>query len=194
MKDYQPIGQMLIAKGKLTSEQLDSALKQRKNYHQRLGTFLVMLGYVKEEDIAECLGEQFGFELIDPLQVTPDGDALQIIDPEFALSNRILPIRNTDESFECIVTDPIDIATTDTITHLVNKRTVFYIAPMTSLLSAIHQAYGIKVVTHERSKRPIDHKKKCMGQLDRNALLADIDAEIFKSKKPKLKYAVASKH
>jgi hypothetical protein len=196
MKDYQPIGQMLIQKGRITPEQLDSAISQRKNYHQRIGEFLISLGYVTENDIAECLAEQFGFEMIDPAQITPDQDALQVVDPEFALAHRILPVRNTEDLFECVVADPIDVPTTDTISRLVNKHTVFYIAPVSALLSAIRKVYGLtESITTDKKKHTGEHAKKRMLQPDRDELLSTIDEEIRQMyKHHHLKLSTAARH
>lgn len=115
MEDYQPIGEMLLSRGRITREQLDTALNERKGRRQRLGEVLVELGFVREEDIAECLAEQFGFQFVDASQLEPDQEALQLLTPVFAFANRILPLRTTDETLECVLADPIDVPTTDTI-------------------------------------------------------------------------------
>ncbi len=89
MGHYFRIGEMLINKGKITADQLATALNAKASSRQRIGELLVGLGFVSEWDIAECLAEQYGFDVVDPETVTPDPTALKILDGAFAMSHRI---------------------------------------------------------------------------------------------------------
>ena len=176
MEQYQLIGEMLVSKGKLTPEQLDTAIKQRKNSRRRLGEILVQLGFVTEKDIAKCLGEQFGFPVVNPARLTPDANALKIISAETALSRRILPLRRTEEALECVIADPIDVLTTDMIASLARQRTVFLVAPISPLVLAIRRAYKLDPANDFGGRPFVKRRRAPKPQVDRNALLEIVES------------------
>jgi type IV pilus assembly protein PilB len=175
MQDYRPLGEILIAKGKLTQEQLESALLVRHGQRRRLGDLLVSMGYVSEYDIAEGLGEQYSLEVVDVAKLAPDPIALRILDAESAFIGRVLPLRFVENNIECIIADPIDISAMDMISHVTTKHVIFRITPMSALLDAIRRAYGLSKVDRreKRSDRRITRRRE-----EREALLALIDSEL----------------
>jgi hypothetical protein len=175
MKQYRPLGELLIAKGKITSEQLNAGLLARAEHKRRLGDTLITMGYVSEEDVAECLGEQYDLEVVDVSKLTPDPTALQTLDSEVALENRILPLRYIDNSIECVIADPIDISAMDMISRITDKPVTFRIASISLLLDAIRRAYSPVIV----EKRSIKHGRPANRRHDdRGVLLAFIDGEL----------------
>jgi len=54
------LGQVLLASGLITEEQLEKALKKQEGSGRRLGEVLVEMGCATEEDIAKALGQQLG--------------------------------------------------------------------------------------------------------------------------------------
>lgn len=57
------IGEMLIAEGLLTQEQLETALEEQRRHGGRIGAILKSLGFVTEEGIIKTLGRQTGFRI-----------------------------------------------------------------------------------------------------------------------------------
>ena len=54
------LGEILISEKVLTSSELDAALENQVLYGLNLGTCLVEMGYVTDDDLARCLGKQTG--------------------------------------------------------------------------------------------------------------------------------------
>jgi hypothetical protein len=177
MADYRRIGEILLRKGKLTQEQLDTAVAARMGQRRRLGRMLTSLGFVSDKDIAECLGEQYGLDVIDPRKLTPDREALGLLGGDFALERRILPLRFSEECLECVIADPIDFPTTDMIARMAGRRTVFYLSPESALVASIQAAYGLASARpgntehRHRTPRPVVLKPA----KDRDAILARLD-------------------
>src|SRR5688572_26598964 len=59
------IGEMLVAAGKISQEDLEFALQQQKKSKKRLGEILVEEGFVSEDDIAEIVKQQIEAEIYD---------------------------------------------------------------------------------------------------------------------------------
>ena len=68
------IGDMMVARGLITSQQLDYALAERVNTGQRLGSELVRLGMITERQLMETLAEQLHVPVADLRMTTPDPD------------------------------------------------------------------------------------------------------------------------
>ena len=59
------LGELLLREKILSVEQLKSALEFQKKNSLPVGTSLVQLGYLTEEDIAQALSRQLGYPYID---------------------------------------------------------------------------------------------------------------------------------
>jgi len=54
------LGELLTKASLINQDQLKEALKLQKETGGKLGETLIKLGFVSEEDITECLSQQFG--------------------------------------------------------------------------------------------------------------------------------------
>lgn len=150
----------------------------------RFGEILTSTGKVSEEQIVQCLAEQYDYAVAEPETVVPSEKALGLIDRGFALSRLVLPIAIEDGILGCLISDPVDIGVTDTLAQSLHLRLSFALAPPTRLLAAIERAYGIErstaAVTARETPRAIAPTPKVKRMLrvqiqkDREALLSDL--------------------
>ena len=61
------LGELLLERNIITSSQLEKALKVQQEKGGLIGQILVMLGFAKEEEIAQALTVQYGFPYL-PLE------------------------------------------------------------------------------------------------------------------------------
>ena len=59
------LGDILIADGKVTSDQIEEALKMQKTLGKRLGEVLVETNIITEEEIVEAIVKQTGIPRVD---------------------------------------------------------------------------------------------------------------------------------
>lgn len=91
------LGEMLVAKGAISSDQLSRALTEQKSSGgRRLGEVLVQMGVLGERDFLEALAEQFGLRIVDLRQVTPDAEALACLPEAIVRSEAVLPVQVQD--------------------------------------------------------------------------------------------------
>ncbi len=64
-QSQQPIGQLLIAKGVISEDQLRIATQEQNKTPQPLGRLLVRLGFLSEATIRDVLSENLGQESVD---------------------------------------------------------------------------------------------------------------------------------
>jgi hypothetical protein len=182
MGEHRRIGEMLISKGKITREQLNVALNGKNSSRRRTGEWLVALGFVTEQDITDCLAEQYGLNIIDVNDITAEPQALELLSGETALAHRVLPFRYSYDCIECVMADPIDFPTADMISRLAGKRAMLYLAPSSNLVASIQRAYHLlkspkSLITHTMEyPRPRPQK-------DRESILARLEAAAHKTDK-----------
>ncbi|MEM4407387.1 MAG: protein kinase [Candidatus Caldarchaeum sp.] len=142
-KNFWRLGELLVANGIITNLQLSVALAAQRTSNRRLGEIIIERGFATEEQIAQCLAQQYGYELIDPLQTNPDTEALQVVEPDFAVANNLLPLKKERGALLCAVSDPLDVETTDVVARRAGVPVKLTISPRSKLQNAIRHAYGL---------------------------------------------------
>ena len=88
----QPIGQLLIAQGVISEDQLRIALLEQMKSNQPIGKLLVGLGFVSETTLRDALGESLGKKSIDLSNAMVDPAALRLVSHELAKRHKLLPL------------------------------------------------------------------------------------------------------
>ena len=86
------LGQVLIAKGILSEDQLRIALLEQMKSNQPVGKLLVSLGFVSEATLRDALSESLGKQSIDLSNAIVDPSALALVPRELAKRHHLLPL------------------------------------------------------------------------------------------------------
>jgi len=115
-----PLGQLLIARGLITEDQLRIALIEQGIRKQPIGKVLVALGFLSEAMLRDALAADLGTEQVDLSRVVPDRMALELISREFARTNLVFPVSLDPQSrtLKVAVTSPNDIVLLDRLREL----------------------------------------------------------------------------
>ena len=70
------LGEMLLAEGTCTVEQLKAAVENQVIMGGRIGTNLLELGFISEEALAKVLAQQFRTRVLFGDDISPERDAL----------------------------------------------------------------------------------------------------------------------
>ena len=103
------IGEILVAQGKVTDEQIDEALAIQKTDSRSIGKILVSLGYISDDDLAQALSMRLNVEYVALFEVHVDPDVLGIIEEDVLLQHKAVPLRIEDGRLIVAMTDPNDI-------------------------------------------------------------------------------------
>ena len=103
----EPLGQMLLRRGVIDEDELESALLVGKAQRLRLGEALVAVG-VKQTDIWGALAEQWGMAAIDVTRHWVDLGIANELDAQGALWHRVLPLREAGGAVVVAMADPTD--------------------------------------------------------------------------------------
>ncbi len=169
----RPIGQILIAQGVISEDQLRIALLEQMKSNRPLGKLLVSLGFVSEATLRDALGESLGQLSVDLSHVTVDAAALQLVPKELAKRQCVLPLDYNAErqTLTIAASDPNDIVAQDRLRSLVphELRIDVLLAGEQEISRAIDQYYG-----HELSIDGILHEIET-GEIDFRSLSSSLD-------------------
>ena len=160
------LGQVLIAKGILSEDQLRIALIEQLKSNQPVGKLLVSLGFVTEATLRDALSESLGKQSIDLSSAIIDPSALALVPRELATRHHLLPLDYDEEHqrLTVAIADINDIVALDRIRSLA-KGTIeidTLLAGETEIARAIDQAYGYELsidgILHEIETGEIDFR------------------------------------
>jgi type IV pilus assembly protein PilB len=132
----KPLGDILLAAGLITPDQLAEALGVQKASNMRLGEVLVGLGHVTETDVARVLAEQLRIPFVPEHEVQVDLTVARLLPTSIARAKLVLPLREVFGRLTVAMADPLDVFTLDEVHHLTKK----IIDPVVCTRSAIDKA------------------------------------------------------
>ncbi|MCP4147773.1 MAG: type IV-A pilus assembly ATPase PilB [bacterium] len=136
------IGEFLLNDGRITAEQLQNALEVQKKEPGKLGSILIRLDYVTEEDIAQALSKQFGYPSINLSKFDIDEKVLELIKPEIARKHVVMPVHRIGSMLTLAMADPSNLFVQEEIRFSTNLRIQAVIAPESSIIESIDKYYG----------------------------------------------------
>jgi hypothetical protein len=136
------LGQLLVARGWITVQQLNRALKNQSVAGGRLGTCLLEMDAISEELLLRGLSEQLGVPSADleELRSVPE-EVLGILPEKLALRWRAVPFRVEGGRLDLALMDPRNLASQDEIAFASGKRVKAYVAHELRVHEALERYY-----------------------------------------------------
>ncbi|MGD9109687.1 MAG: ATPase, T2SS/T4P/T4SS family [Phycisphaerales bacterium] len=111
VKNKMQLGQLLLARGVITEEQIETALQEQtqKGHRKLLGELLVEMGYCTENQIAAALSEAYD---VPYAQVSPklcDPKAVEILPREFLEEHIVLPLFKVYDALTVAINEPTNV-------------------------------------------------------------------------------------
>ncbi len=139
------LGEMLVKAGRITSAQLDEALKSQVIFGGRLGTNLIEMGCIEEEELARVLSEKLRVPRVDPeelMNIPPS--VVELVPLEMVEQFRIIPLRLENRRLFLVMADPSDLPAIDQIAFRTGFVIVPLVAPEIRLQMALEKYYDIR--------------------------------------------------
>src|SRR6266700_3172836 len=136
------LGELLTKASLITQDQLKEALKVQKEAGGKLGETLIKLGYVSEEDITECLSQQFGVPSINLADFEIDASVIKLIPADVARKYNILPVNKTGATITIAMADPTNVFAMDDIKFMTGYNVEPVVASEVAIKEAIDRYYG----------------------------------------------------
>ena len=130
------LGELLLREKRVTPTQLQEALTHQRANGGRLGTTLVKLGFLKDEDVTDVLSRQYGVPAVDLRDFDLDPSITRLIPGETAAKYNVIPVARTGQTLTLAMTDPTNVFAMDDIKF----RTGLHVEPVVASDSAIREA------------------------------------------------------
>jgi hypothetical protein len=164
--------EMLLDAGLITPGQCDESLQNRVFFGGRIGTNLIELDCVEEEDLARFLSRKLAVPYVDPkvlLNLTPD--VIGLIPPDIALQYQVIPLRLDNLRLTIAMADPTALIAIDEISFITGKIIKPMITPEVRLVQALGKYYRYEI--DERYQQIIERIEERRQAAARVAALAE---------------------
>ena len=146
------LGEILVRDSVISSDQLRQALDYQKREGGRLGTCLVKLGLVSDEDITAVLSRQYGVPSINLKFYEVDPSVIKLIPQETAVRYQIVPLSRVGSTLTIAMTDPTNVFAMDDIKFMTGFNVEPVVASETAIVEAIGKFYGAVESVEELDK------------------------------------------
>ena len=136
------LGELLTKASLISQDQLKDALKLQKETGGKLGETLIKLGFVSEEDITECLSQQFGVPSINLAHFEIDSSVIKLIPADVARKYNILPVNKTGATITIAMADPTNVFAMDDIKFMTGYNVEPVVASELGIKASIDNYYG----------------------------------------------------
>ncbi|MCL5005241.1 MAG: type IV-A pilus assembly ATPase PilB [Acidobacteria bacterium] len=148
------LGELLIKEKLITPAQLQEALDHQRANGGRLGSSLVRLGVLTEDEITSVLSRQYGIPSINLAYFEVDPSVIKLIPIETALKYQVLPLSRVGSSLTLAMVDPTNVFAMDDIKFMTGFNIEPVVASESAITEAITKHYG-SIEERER-KREIE--------------------------------------
>ena len=136
------LGELLIREKLITPEQLKSAIEYEKKNKVSVGSAIVALGFITEEDMAQALSRQLGYPYIDLGQFEVYPDVIELIPADIAKKHMIMPIHRIRSFLTMAMVDPTDLDVIENVRFRTSLSIQPVIASESGISEAISKYYG----------------------------------------------------
>ena len=141
----QRLGDLLVKEKVITPEQLEQAIKTQKDGggKERLGSVLVRLGMLNDEDVTNFLSRQYGVPAINLQYFEIDPAVVKLIPQETAKRYQILPLSRVGSALTIAMVDPTNVFAMDDIKFMTGFNIEPVVASEAAIMEGIEKAYTV---------------------------------------------------
>ena len=167
----QRLGDLLVKEKIITPEQLQQAIKVQKEQNCRLGSALVKLSFLTDEDVTNFLSRQYGVPAINLSYFEIDSSVVKLIPYDTAKRYQILPLSRVGASLTIAMVDPTNVFAMDDIKFMTGFNIEPVVASESAILEGIEKAYGAG------KEEDLDQVMQSISDMDETDVELQADAE-----------------
>jgi len=139
------LGELLLNEKLITPEQLDEALKSQMIFGIKLGSSLIELGFITDEQLCRFLSRKLGVPAVSPrVMSSVSPEVLAMVPAELAGKYRVVPVRVDGKKLALAMEDPTDFKAIDEVAFVTGCVILPHIVPDVRLTSALAKYYQIR--------------------------------------------------
>lgn len=136
------LGDILMAAGLVTEDQLEWALEEQRRQFKRLGEILIEAGWATEDDIAEARGLQLDIAHVQLGDYVINPHVIKLVPESVARTYKVMPVSSSDGKVAVAMADPLDVEAIDSVQRITRARIEPLLASESRIHAALDKAYG----------------------------------------------------
>lgn len=138
------LGNLLLQKKLVTTAQLDEALKYQVIFGGKLGTNLIEMGTLEEDDIAQALSQQFCVPTISTDEIMSiEPQVLALLPHELIEKHSVIPLKREGQRLTLLMADPSDFKLIDDLSFRSGLIIKPVVAAEIRIVLALEKHYNI---------------------------------------------------
>ena len=151
----------------VTADQFKSALREQLATGQFIGEILVARGYATEEQVAKALAWQLRVPLVNLGQVQPEQAAIDLVPQELAKKHTCFPVKLSGRALVVAMHNPLDGAARQELASASHLELTPVVATRTDVIDAVLKCYGGTAVRQTNVSELADAVMARARELDR---------------------------
>lgn len=136
------LGELLVRENIINIEQLQKAQEEQKRGGGRLGSQLVKMGMIQENDLLNFLSKQYHVPSINLEDFEIEPDIIKLVSEEVALKHQILPVHRAGSSLVIAMADPSNIYAIDDVKFLTGYNVEVVVASESQIARSLDEYYA----------------------------------------------------
>jgi type IV pilus assembly protein PilB len=137
------LGDVVLAEGLITREQLQRALDEQRQNGTRVGYNLVKLGFLQELDLVRCLARQYKLPAVDLTKVEVDPKVAKLIPSDIAMKHLVLAVKREGRTLTVAMADPTDLGVVEDLKFITRYDIFPVIAGEFTLKSVLEKLFDV---------------------------------------------------
>ncbi|MBN2407191.1 MAG: Flp pilus assembly complex ATPase component TadA [Elusimicrobia bacterium] len=138
----QPISEILLNQGKITKEQLETAVRRQKETKQELGKVLISMGFIKKSDYLQAYAFQKGLTFKSLASVKIDEKLHNIISADMARRFTVIPISRSGNTVNLAMADPTNLIAIEEVEQQTGLKVSVVLSSDEDISKMIEKIYG----------------------------------------------------
>jgi len=133
---------MLEDLGFVASSQVESARAEAQASGVGVVDFMLANNIIRPADVTQAKAAHFGAEVVHLQNLQISDDVIAAVPRHIARKYQVVPVQKTDDAITVAIADPSDLATIDSLTHLLGSEVTIQVAAEAEIEAALSQYYG----------------------------------------------------
>lgn len=166
MAETRKLGDILKEAGLIDDFQLQSALGQQRNWGGKLGSILIDLEFIREEDLARVMSEILRIPYVNLFEPEISDAVIKMIKAEVAKKYQVVPVKKEGGALVLAMFDPLDLEAIDEIRFITGLNIKPSLAMKSEIRDAISKYYDGEQIDRTHAKSLYRQPVKASGKME----------------------------
>ena len=174
----------LVELGYVKPEQVEQVRPDADSTGESVVHLLINRGVLTSTAVTQAKATHFGVEMVDLTGIKLEDEAIAAVPRHIAKRYRVVPLYKHGNSLAVVVSDPSDLNTQDTLSHLLNAELEYKVATDEQIDATLNKYYGSADTSVDRAIQDITEGEvdlaTVQGALADDGSVVEADAPIIK--------------